>query len=63
MFQPLDKMYDNHTSKIREAISQLRRRLLEITNLIQDVVCFTSLFIFLIAFNLFFIFDWIGAEC
>jgi len=37
MFQPLDKMYDNHTSKIREAISQLRRRLLEITNLIQDV--------------------------
>ena len=30
-------MYENHAVKIREGTSQLRRRLLEITNLIQDV--------------------------
>jgi len=38
VFQPLDKMYETHAAKIRDGTAQLRRRLLEITNLIQDVV-------------------------
>ena len=42
-FHPLDKMYENHATKIRESISHLRRRLLEITNLIQDVVSWTTI--------------------
>lgn len=37
MFQPLDGMYETHATKIRDGIAQLRRRLLEISMIVQDV--------------------------
>lgn len=36
--QPLDGMYETHATKIRDGIAQLRRRLLEISMIVQDVV-------------------------
>ncbi|KAK9503406.1 hypothetical protein O3M35_009964 [Rhynocoris fuscipes] len=36
-FKPLDEVYDQHTAQIKEEISQLRRRLMELLSLMQDV--------------------------
>ncbi|XP_073984979.1 E3 ubiquitin-protein ligase TRIM37-like isoform X3 [Rhodnius prolixus] len=36
-FKPLDEVYDQHTTQIKEEISQLRRRLMELLSLMQDV--------------------------
>ncbi|XP_052737802.1 uncharacterized protein LOC112048434 isoform X2 [Bicyclus anynana] len=36
-FKPLEEVYDQHVSQIREEVSQLRRRLMELISLVQDV--------------------------
>lgn len=36
-------MYETHASKIRDGIAQLRRRLLEINIMVQDVVSMSVL--------------------
>ncbi|VVC89753.1 unnamed protein product [Leptidea sinapis] len=36
-FKPLEEVYDQHVTQIRDEISQLRRRLLELISLFQDV--------------------------
>uniref|UniRef100_T1IL37 RING-type domain-containing protein n=1 Tax=Strigamia maritima TaxID=126957 RepID=T1IL37_STRMM len=36
-FKPLDEVYDQHVTQIKEEISQLRRRLMELISLVQEV--------------------------
>lgn len=36
-FKPLEEVYEQHTNQIKDEISQLRRRLMELYSLIQDV--------------------------
>lgn len=37
MFKPLDEVYEQHVTQIKEDISQLRRRLMELISLVQEV--------------------------
>ncbi|XP_045783903.1 uncharacterized protein LOC123880057 [Maniola jurtina] len=36
-FKPLEEVYDQHVTQIRDEVSQLRRRLMELITLVQDV--------------------------
>ncbi|XP_069365508.1 uncharacterized protein [Maniola hyperantus] len=36
-FKPLEEVYDQHVTQIRDEVSQLRRRLMELISLVQDV--------------------------
>lgn len=36
-FKPLDEVYDEHVNQINEEVAQLRRRLVELISLVQDV--------------------------
>ncbi|XP_061383506.1 E3 ubiquitin-protein ligase TRIM37-like isoform X4 [Danaus plexippus] len=36
-FKPLEEVYEQHVTQIRDEVSQLRRRLLELISLVQDV--------------------------
>ena len=37
-FKPLEEIYESHRSQIREQVAQLRRRLMELISLDQEVV-------------------------
>ncbi|KAG0695212.1 E3 ubiquitin-protein ligase TRIM37 [Chionoecetes opilio] len=37
-FKPLEEVYEQHTTQIREEVAQLRRRLHELVSLVQEVV-------------------------
>lgn len=37
-FKPLEEVYEQHVTQIRDEVSQLRRRLMELISLVQDVV-------------------------
>ncbi|KAG1714255.1 E3 ubiquitin-protein ligase TRIM37 [Nymphon striatum] len=36
-FKPLDEVYDQHVSQVKEEVSKLRRRLMELISLVQEV--------------------------
>jgi len=36
-FKPLDEIYDQHVSRVKEEVSMLRRRLMELISLVQEV--------------------------
>ena len=37
-FKPLEEVYEQHVSQITEEVAALRRRLMELISLVQDVV-------------------------
>ena len=49
-FKPLDEVYEQHASQIKDEVAQLRRRLLELISLVQEVVSI-KLFCTLLIFN------------
>lgn len=37
-FKPLDEVYEQHVSQIKDEVAQLRRRLMELISIVQEVV-------------------------
>lgn len=37
-FKPLEEVYEQHTTQIKDEVAQLRRRLMELISLVQEVV-------------------------
>lgn len=38
-FKPLEEVYDQHVTQIKAEVGQLKRRLMELISLVQEVVC------------------------
>lgn len=41
-FKPLVEIYEQHVTKVKEEVAKLRRRLMELISLVQEVVSTTS---------------------
>lgn len=41
-FKPLVEIYEQHVTKVKEEVSKLRRRLMELISLVQEVVSATT---------------------
>lgn len=42
-FKPLVEIYEQHVTKVKEEVAKLRRRLMELISLVQEVVSTTRL--------------------
>ncbi|CAA9994544.1 unnamed protein product [Nesidiocoris tenuis] len=40
-FKPLEEVYEQHTTQVKEEVTQLRRRLMELLGLMQEVVSYS----------------------
>lgn len=51
-FKPLDEVYEQHITQIKDEVAQLRRRLMELISIVQEVVSFLQRFRFELSLTL-----------